>query len=310
MKNIKRFILLFFIPLGIIHAQHTNFNTQKNWSLHKKEVIFGLGATQFNGDLGGSYGVGRNYSMKDIDWPSTGLAGLIGFRYRFAPMFATTSSLSVFGLRADDEYSEEPFRNARSLQFKSLCFEVSQRLEFIVYSNEKFGSTFNLPGNYSKKNRSQQLYGFGGIGLLYFNPKAQNQDGEWVALRPLKTEGQAKSYSPLTFTVPVGVGFRWGLGNIWRMGVELSYVKTFSDYIDDVSTTYVDPSTFTSPETAFLSNPSAGNPSFAPGEKRGNSDQKDAYYHVNVFVSKNITYKDYGKQRKKYNLKSSGKFRV
>jgi hypothetical protein len=59
-----------------------------------------------------------------------------------------------------------------------------------------------------------------------------------------------------------------------------------------------------------LSNPSAGNPSFAPGEKRGNSDQKDAYYHVNVFVSKNITYKDYGKQRKKYNLKSSGKFRV
>ena len=310
MKNIKRFILLFFIPLGIIHAQHTNFNTQKNWSLHKKEVIFGLGATQFNGDLGGSYGVGRNYSMKDIDWPSTGLAGLIGFRYRFAPMFATTSSLSVFGLRADDEYSEEPFRNARSLQFKSLCFEVSQRLEFIVYANEKFGSTFNLPGNYSKKNRSQQLYGFGGIGLLYFNPKAQNQDGEWVALRPLKTEGQAKSYSPLTFTVPVGVGLRWGLGNIWRMGVELSYVKTFSDYIDDVSATYVDPSTFTSADAAFLSNPSAGNPSFAPGEKRGNSDQKDAYYHLNVFVSKNITYKDYGKQRKKYNLKSSGKFRV
>jgi hypothetical protein len=53
-----------------------------------------------------------------------------------------------------------------------------------------------------------------------------------------------------------------------------------------------------------------GNPSFAPGEKRGDPRQKDAYYHLNVFVSKNITYKDYGKQRKKYNLKSTGKFRV
>lgn len=310
MKNINRLLLLFFIPTGFIFAQHANFNTQKNWSLHKKEVIFGLGATQFNGDLGGSYGVGRNYSVKDIDWPSTGLAGFIGFRYRFAPMFATTSSLSVFGLRADDVHSEEPFRNARSLHFKSLCFEVSQRLELIIYANEKFGSTFNLPGNYSKKNRSQQLYGFGGVGLLYFNPKAQNQDGDWTALRPLKTEGQTKLYSPLTFTLPVGIGFRWGINNIWRMGVEVSYVKTFSDYIDDVSSTYVDPTIFTSPDAAFLSNPVTGNPAFAPGEKRGNSDQKDAYYHLNIFVSKNITYKDYGKQRKKYNLKSSGKFRV
>ena len=310
MKNLKYLLLLIFIPAGFIYAQHANFNTQRNWSLHKKEVMFGLGATQFNGDLGGSYGVGRDYSLKDIDWPSTSMAGFIGFRYRFAPMFATTSSLSVFGLRGDDVHSEEPVRNARSLQFKSLCFEVSQRLEFIVYANEKFGSTFNLPGNYSKKNRSQQIYGFGGIGLLYFNPKAQNQDGDWTALRPLKTEGQAKSYSPFTFTMPVGVGFRWGINNVWRMGVEVSYVKTFSDYIDDVSTTYANTADLSSPEAIYFSNPAVGNPSFAPGEQRGDPKQKDAYYHLNVFVSKNITYKDYGKQRKKYNLKSTGKFRV
>ncbi len=310
MKTIKCLLLLTFIQAGYLFAQHANFNTQKNWSLHKKEILFGLGATQFLGDLGGSYGIGRNYSLKDTDWPSTSIAGFFGFRYRFAPMFATTSSISIFGLRADDVHSEEPLRNARSLQFKSLCFEISQRLELIVYANEKFGSTFNLPGNYSKKNRSQQLYGFGGVGLLYFNPKAQNIEGDWVALRPLKTEGQSSSYSPLTLTLPVGLGFRWGLNNIWRMGVELSYVKTFSDYIDDVSTTYADPSNLSSSEAIYFSNPAAGNPAFVPGEKRGNPDQKDAYYNLNVFVSKNITYKDYGKQRKKYNLKSTGKFRV
>ena len=310
MKNLKYLLLLIFIPAGFIYAQHANFNTQRNWSLHKKEVMFGLGATQFNGDLGGNVGVGRDFSLYDLDWPSTSMAGFIGYRFRFSPMFATSSTLSVFGLKADDKYSEEVVRNARSLQFKSLCVEFTQRIEFIFFANEKFGSTFNLPGNYSKKNRSQQIYAFTGAGVLYFNPKAQDQSGNWTALRPLKTEGQAKSYTPATIITPFGVGFRWGLNNLWRMGIEATYVKTFSDYIDDVSTTYANPIDLSTPEAVYFANPAVGNPSFAPGQKRGDSNQNDAYYHLNVFFSKNITYKDYGKQRKKYNLKSTGKFRV
>jgi len=310
MKNLLSTLLLFLIPSGLLFAQHSNFNTQRNWSLHKKELQFGLGATQFNGDLGGSYGVGRDYSLKDIDWQSTGIAGWVGYRQRFHPYFATTSSLCVFNLRGNDKYSGEPVRNARSLAFRSLCFEFQQRLEFIFLANEKFGSTFNLPGNYSKKNHSQQYYVFGGVGLLFTNPKGEYTDGSWVALRPLKTEGQAKTYSPLTLTLPVGLGFRYGISRMWRVGVEVSYVKTFSDYIDDVSTTYADPTTLSSPEAAYFSNPAVGNPSFAPGQKRGDSKQKDAYYHLNVIVTKNLTYKDYGRQRKKYNLKSTGRYKV
>jgi len=33
-------------------GQHTNFNTQRNWSLNKKDLVLGFGATQFTGDLG------------------------------------------------------------------------------------------------------------------------------------------------------------------------------------------------------------------------------------------------------------------
>jgi hypothetical protein len=58
-----------FLFIGNLWGQHANFNSQKNWSLNKKELQFGLGATQFNGDLGGAYTVGQDYSTKDIDWP-------------------------------------------------------------------------------------------------------------------------------------------------------------------------------------------------------------------------------------------------
>ena len=308
MKKIILFSFLAFMPLLLV-AQHANFNSQRNWSLNKKELQIGLGSTQFNGDLGGSVGVGRDYSIKDIDIQSTGLAGWIGYRQRFHPYFATTTSLCMFQLKGDDKWSEEPTRNMRSLNFKSLSFEIQQRLEFIFAANEKFGSMFNLPGNYSKKSRNQQYYVFAGLGMLYFNPKSE-YNGSMVALRPLKTEGQSSMYSPLTLTIPTGVGFRMGVSRMWRVGLELAYVKTFSDYVDDVSTTYANPANLTSPEAVYLANPVAGNPMFNPGEKRGDSNQKDAYYHVNFIVTRNLTYKDYGKQRKKYNLKSSGRYKV
>ena len=306
-------LFFFFSFFFAIHAQHANFNSQRNWSLHKKELQIGIGATQFNGDLGGAEGIGRDYSLKDIDWPATGIAFWLGYRQRFHPYFATTTSLCVFNLKGADSLSEEPSRYARDLHFKSFAIEIQQRLEFIFAANEKFGSTFNLPGHYTKKNRSQQYYVFAGLGLCYFNPRAQNTDGDWVNLRPLRTENQEKAYSPITLTMPFGVGFRMGVSRMWRVGVELSYVKTFSDYMDDVSTNYADPNDIDfsgDPNAAYFANPVVDNPSYAPGEKRGDPNQKDAYYHMNIVVTRNLTYKDYGRQRTKLKLKALGKYKV
>jgi hypothetical protein len=302
---------IFFISTGNLWSQHTNFNSQKNWSLNKKELQFGLGATQFNGDLGGSYSVGQDYSTKDIDWPSTGFAGWLGLRQRFHPYFATTTSLCVFNLKGDDKYSEEATRNARSLHFRSLAVEIQQRLEFIFYATERFGARYNLPGTRSKKNRNEQYYIVGGLGLCYFNPQAQFKDGSWVNLRPLKTEGQANAYSPLTLTVPFGFGFRVGVGRSYRIGLEIAYVKTFSDYMDDVSTVYADPASFNSTTAAYFSNPAIGDPMFAPGNQRGDSRHKDAYYHLNLIVTKNLTYRDYGRQRSRNGgVKPRGRYKV
>ncbi len=285
-------------------AQHTNFNTQRNWSLNKKELVFGFGATQFTGDLGGRDNIGKDFSLVDMDLPSTGFGGVIGYRYRFHPYWSTSTMLNISMVRGNDALTNELIRESRNLSFRSMVIELSQRIEFIVFANEKFGQRYSLPGHSGARNHNEQVYLFTGIGINYFNPKAQYQ-GSWVALDPLNTEGQgmaggAKETLPISATIPMGIGFRFGVGRMWRFGIEATYVKTFTDYMDDVSTNYYDPSLLGSPAAQYLSNPAIDNTSwFAPGQQRGQA-QKDAYYYLNIVVQKNITYKDYVQKRRSY----------
>jgi hypothetical protein len=311
MKLYLLIIFLFFVP-HLVHLQQYNFNSQSNWSLNKKELQLGLGATQFSGDLGGGPGDGKDYSLKDVDLQATRFAGWLGYRQRFHRHFATTSSLCVFQLKGNDRWSDAISRFERNSHFRAFCIEAQQRFEFIFAATETYSPIFNFPGNYSsKKNRNEQYYLFGGVGLLYFNSRARYIDGSMVALRPLKTEGQSKMYSPVTLTIPFGVGFRIGLDRTWRIGLELAYVKTFSDYIDDVSTYFADPTKLGSPEAVYFSNPTTStNTAYMVGKKRGDPDHKDAYYHINFIVTRNLTFKDFGKERQQYNLKSAGKFKV
>jgi hypothetical protein len=317
MKSLIVLLLLTSVS-GALIAQHTNFNTQRNWSLNKKEIVFGIGATQFTGDLGGRDRIGTDYSLVDIDFPSTYINGMIGYRYRFHPYWATSTNLHVGMLRGDDALTNEVIRNSRNLHFRSILVELYQRIECIVYANEKFGARYKLPGHKYFKDKNTQVYLFAGVGAAYFNPKAM-YNGSWTALQPLHTEGQGMDehmvypldgdpfmfkpkapYKRVTLTIPMGIGYRFGLGRMWRIGFEATYVKTFSDYIDDVSTYYYNPSLLGSAEAAYLSNPAVNNTTwFAPGQVRGHKE-KDAYYYLNLVVQRNITYRDYANQRRSY----------
>ena len=306
MRNLSCLLLL-LATTTLSYAQHTNFNTQSNWALNKKEVMIGFGATQFTGDLGGKNQIGTDYSLKDIDWPSTGLGGMIGYRFRFHPYWATTTSLNIGMVRGNDALTGEIVRESRNLHFRSMVFELQQRIEVIILANEKFGHRYGFGGHSKKmKNHNEQVYLFTGAGVSYFNPKA-NLNGSWVALRPLKTEGQGLDGGPsevlgFTATIPFGIGARMGIGRMWRIGIEATYVKTFSDYIDDVSGTYYDRDILAAQvgeDAAFLSNPAQQNTAwFATDQQRGDSKQNDAYYYINLVVARNITYKDYAKSRR------------
>ena len=294
-----------------VFSQASNFNSQGAWSRNKKEIVMSLGATQFLGDLGGRNRIGKDYTMGDLNWKSTNFNIGVGFRYRFHKNFATTSMLNIGMLKGDDALTDEPIRNARNLHFRSPLINLNQRIEWIIWANDKTGSRYGMKGG--AKNHNFQLYAFTGIGIAWFNPQARYQ-GKWVNLRPLKTEGQGmengpKNYLPITATIPAGLGVKFGIAKMWTLGIGAIYLKTFSDYIDDVSGSYYDPAILADrigPASAYLSNPSSTPSLFNPGSQRGDKD-KDAVFYLNIIATKNITYKNYSSSLKvkRYKYKRS-----
>ena len=92
---------------------------------------------------------------------------------------------------------------------------------------------------------------FGGIGVFKFNPQAQ-LNGTWYDLQPLGTEGQglgalgydnyaADKYALIQICLPFGIGYRYKLNSHMDLAFEIGWRKTFTDYLDDVSTVYAQP---------------------------------------------------------------------
>jgi hypothetical protein len=153
------------------------------------------------------------------------------------------------------------------------------------------------------------LYFFGGVGAFNFNPKAQLNNA-WVELQPLGTEGQGleggpEPYSLTQICIPMGLGLRKALNKQWSVGLELQYTKTFTDYIDDVSTNYFDNDAIadrSGAQGAFLADPSVYDARFpefgSAGQQRGDPDDLDAY----LFLKAQLHYKivKYRSGSKKY----------
>jgi hypothetical protein len=307
MLKFKIIIVTILVTLSTMSiAQPTNFNTNRTWQMNAKDIYFGVGASQFLGDLGGRDKVGANYSLADIDFGSTGFSVVAGYRLRFHKYFATTFNVNFALLRGDDKLTGNPYRHTRNLNFRSWTVSYDQRLEFILWSREEVGHRHRVPGLRGYKSKNYRFYLFSGAGFNYFYTQGK-LDGTWHGLRAMNTEGQGleggpKKYLPITFQIPFGIGFRWGIGAAWTMGLEVSYIKTFSDYIDDVSTDYYDNNAIADAYgqlAADLADQNNGpNPNWTTsGETRGDTKQKDAYFMLNITFAKNLSYKSFGKSR-------------
>ncbi|HMC98987.1 MAG TPA: hypothetical protein VKH37_02510, partial [Ferruginibacter sp.] len=142
-------------------------------------------------------------------------------------------------------------------------------------------------------------YLMGGVGMFHFNPQA-NLNGKWVDLQPLNTEGQGSSkypdrtpYKLNQINIPLGVGVRTEVGSNFNLRAEFVYRMLNTDYLDDVSTTYVDPTVFDAYPTAKRNNAlllyarqKDLDPSYVvtEGDQRGNPSHKDSYFSLNVKI--------------------------
>ncbi len=129
---------------------------------------------------------------------------------------------------------------------------------------------------------------YGGIGFFTFNP--QSSDG--VDLQPLGTEGQNSGfderspYNLSSFSIPFGIGVKYSVNERLALAMEIGMRKTFTDYIDDISTTYYLDGSNINPdiEAQLLSDPTMSHEPYMERGDQGNNDWLN-------FTGITITYK-------------------
>jgi hypothetical protein len=236
---------LFALFISLILLSPPSYSQSISTANGKVEVGLGLGPMFFLGDLGGTAGIGRDF-LKDLDFPLTTLSKSIYANVYPSEWIGFRIALNHGVLKGDDAQAPnkggaEVDRLQRNLSFKTSVLEAYLAAE--IYPTVFFEEYDGL----EKKFRP---YGLIGVGGYKYNPKAK-LDGQWVELHPLRLEGQGmaeyperKEYSLLQLEIPMGFGFKYYLKENMYVGMEVLHRQLFTDYVDDVSTNYVDPDVF------------------------------------------------------------------
>jgi hypothetical protein len=138
--------------------------------------------------------------------------------------------------------------------------------------------------------------------MFRFNPKAKyydaNGNSSWVELKPLRLEGQGmaeypdrKEYKLTSPELTVGFGFKYYFRENKYIGLEVLHRKAYTDYVDDVSTSYIDANLFDkylAPTQAAMARQLNYRENFVPnntqtrfsvvGEQRGNPKNNDSFF--------------------------------
>ncbi len=230
------------------------------------------------GILGGTgYYIG---DMNSTHFNNLRVAGGITYRKNFDRRFTFKSSALYTNVYANDENSIDAIKVNRNLKFKSDIIELSGQIEFNFLAYETGNSLYNWTP-----------FIFTGVSIFNYNPQAEGSDGQWYYLQELGTEGQGttsfpnrKKYSLTQLSVPFGGGVKIGVSDNFNIIIEYGLRKTFTDYIDDVSTTYVGiPSEFTN-IAIELADQSIDGPQLA-GIARGDETNKDWYSFSGITLS-------------------------
>lgn len=261
-----------------------------------------LGATNYLGDIGGGAGTRKDF-ISDIKLAKTRW-NVGGFgRYKFRPKISLKAAIDYIRLEGDDKLSANPARQMRNFNFRNDIYDMALTAQYYFYENNDLGNTYRYRNGF-------RAYFFGGLGGFYSNPKTYYK-GEWVALQPLMTEG--KEYNKFVLNIPMGMGFYFTFNKKHRIGWELNYRKTFTDYLDDISGQY--PSDPGDPylegliirtnelDAATKAKYPAEVASHSWGSKRGDPKHKDAY----IAMSFSYSYVIRGKSSF-YRVRNSGFF--
>lgn len=243
-------------------------------SAQVSELGLTCGVTYYIGDLNPT----KHYPT------GTALAYGALFRYNFNERYAFRLQGLKGMLQASDADSPDSLQQFRNLSFRARLFEVSGLLEinFFPYRSGK------------KKDDIRRWTPFVFFGLAYFHASPQAElNGTWFDLQPLGTEGQmsssgGESYKVDQVCIPFGTGLKF---NFKKLDVQLEWGlrRTGTDYIDDVSGTYVDNSllAFENGDLAatFADRSGAADTGLNTGRSRGDSSTRDWYNYTGISIT-------------------------
>jgi hypothetical protein len=277
----KLLAIVFFVALftGGISA---DLNAQSQYAVRQEgEFGVGLGAGHYFGDLNTRAWLNRSK-----------MAASVFFRKNFGNYIAARIGVSYARLGYSDIYNtHNEYMYRRNLSFNSNVWELALQGDFNFFRFMPGEPGFNFTP-----------YVTLGAGIFSYDPYTYLR-GEKIFLRPLGTEGQGnaayperKQYSSMGISLPIGVGIKYSLNERMNIGFEILHRLTNTDYLDDVSTTYVDAAIFPtnpdgSPSSAALLHDRSyelGEPIGLPGRQRGNSRQKDQFVTAMFFVTFNL----------------------
>ncbi|MFT3750896.1 MAG: DUF6089 family protein [Agriterribacter sp.] len=225
---------------------------------------------------------------------------------------AITDKLYLRGLatmgtiQASDKYSSSLAKRQRNLDFGSKVYDASATIVYDIFDV--------LEKRYTP-------YVFAGVSVFHFSPYTYDSTGKKTFLQPLGTEGQGyaqypgrKLYQLNQISIPFGAGIKFAVNERVTLGWEFRFNKTFTDYLDDVSTTYASYSALISgtygtrpAELAYRGDEvKNGNPFYpTEGTVRGNPKTKDWYYFSGI----TLTYRLFKSERSLGRLGRSSEIR-
>jgi hypothetical protein len=274
-----------------LKAQYYYYNNK----YYENAVVFEIGAAGgvMNAltDLGGKKGVGKNF-IKDLRWkttrPSYGVYFLANYLDKLSlRLEGTFGEVVSYDSILKNVASTTFGRYERNLSFKSRISEFQLALEvhplmFKDYDDE-------VPPSFS-------AYAVGGVGYFSFDPQTQ-LNGVWHRLQPLSLEGQGFKeykdripYQLSQVNLVYGLGIRYQITPMFNAKVEFAQRKLFTDYLDDVSKSFIDPNLFANYLTPTQASTAQKlynrTPEIVPSdvpyinEERGDPKDNDSYFTI------------------------------
>jgi len=220
MKTYKFFILLTLVLIPTMAFS-------QRWKLSRSEYSYGIGISNYFGDIGGSVKTDAS-GFADVDMSNSRPILAAGYRYKLHERIAVKANLTYANIHGSDVKSSN---EARNNTFTANMFEFNGHVEFHITKEKTVVSykTMSMRGKLRRFNAGLNFYMFAGAGVAYFKPKAKDN---------LVNDSRFNDNKNFGLVVPFGLGVRYPITTKSSIGLEFGRRFITSDYVDGFTTEF------------------------------------------------------------------------